>query len=195
MKYRKFQRDNVSAHTYYVPVDYDTPNAADEVLIDTHEPNSRGFGGRTFTLETTEDTIDSVQGPWHGMCPYEVAPITELHRTKVTILRHATNIPYSEWEDISEDDSLGIRFRMRGEIVYDEQEWVLGHFSRGDRIAQQLSNLWQEELWLHVETDGGSHSYTVKPGAMMHPMSTRRDKADDGATLSTEQMHAATSGL
>lgn len=183
--FRKFEGDR---RTYYVPVT-EFINAGDNILVDTHDPKSAGFGGSTFRITTTEGKDDFVKGPWHGQVPYEVCNVTELHFTKVTIIANARHIPYDEWSNPLFNypvNSIEYRFHIRGEILYDEKEWVLGHFYRGDRIAQQLADLRKEALFVNVESDGGSHSHDCEPGRQLHPLAERTAKVRT-LTLNREQ--------
>lgn len=184
--HRKFEADN--GHTYLIPVNI--VNAADEVHVNTHDPNSRGYGGSVFHFETTEGT-ETVKGPWHGSSPYRVCNVTELHYTKVTLVARAEYVDYNDWVDHvrehgGDKDCVVCRFRMIGEILYDEKEWVLGTFYRGDRIAQQLADLRKEPIFVNVESMGGGHSHEAKPGGELHPLAHRsgRNRHND---ISAEQ--------
>lgn len=167
---------------YYVPTE--TVNAADNVQVDTHNPDSRGYGGTTFEIKTTEG-VDHVKGPWHGTVPYEVCDVTELHFTQVTLIANAKSISWDERAKCDRD-STEFKFLVSGDVLYDEKEKVLGTFYRGDRIAQQLADLRQEAIFVHVETNGGSHSHTCNPGDTLHP-NARRTNRNPNYDLSTEQ--------
>src|ERR1041385_5099515 len=175
MIYRKFE-DERSGNTYYVPVDQ--VNANDDVLCDIHDPNSRGYGGSTFNLETTDETIDDVKGPWHTSVPYDVCKATDLKFTKVTIIEDPKSIPYTEWNTIEEKygkNSVEYFLRVTGTLLYRETEWVLGPFMRGARIAQQLADLRNKDIFFHQESQGGAYSTVAKPGGKLHPMAERAE--------------------
>lgn len=173
--------------TYYIPVDI--LNAADNVLVDTRDPHSAGFGGSTFDIKTCDGDIDVVKGPWHGSAKPE-HNVGELHFTQVILIANAEHIPYDTWSEVLPQyakDSVEWITRMRGDVLYYEKEPVLGTFYRGDRIAQQLADLRQEEIYVYVHTAGGSHARTCKPGDKLHPRATRSTKPRNNADLSSEQ--------
>ena len=48
-------------------------------------------------------------------------------------------------------------------VLYKENDMVLGHWHRGQRIAQQLAVIQDRPIKCFVETDGGSHALTAYP--------------------------------
>ena len=165
--YRKFTVTRFDQEQdYYVPVGLLNP--ADEVLCDTHNPNSNGFGGRVFQLETIDGEVHEVKGPWHTSAPYDAVNITELHLTKVTIIAHSRHIQYKDWDKYPDPATPEFQYKVTGEVLYHEKEWVLGSYNRGDRIAYQLANLQNRELFLGVQSQGGGHSMVISPDDKPH---------------------------
>lgn len=153
MCHRKIEAINDSGRTYYLPTKI--LNIADEVHCDTHDPNSRGYGGSTFQFKLEDGTTDTVKGPWHCSATIEEIGLnlSELHKTRVLLL------------DPTNDDA----------VLYEEKEFVLGAFYRGDRIAQQLSDATNKSIYIKVESAGGSHSHTCNPGDNLHPLAERKN--------------------
>lgn len=148
--------DGPGGRTYYYPVD--VPNPGDHVHVDTKDPESRGYGGRTLEFKLEDGEVRSVKGPWHGGLQelYEQTGIrlADLHYTKVTVEAQGPN--------------------GSPEVVYKEDDFVLGQFMRGARIAYQLADALGRPVELHVNSAGGGMAGMIHPGERQHSMATRR---------------------
>lgn len=141
---------------YYAPIDIVNP--ADELHVtdnSSHGSRMQGYGGNTLKFELDDGTVDEVKGPWHtnsiGFFENTGINVGELHLTKVTL-----------WDDGD------------GTPIYQEKEPVLGHYYRGERIAQQLATLRNKPIGFKSESSGGSTQKVCQPnGVYQHPLSMR----------------------
>ena len=134
---------------YYVPVDH--VNVGDHLHVTDPSPGlMKGYGGHPFKFDMNDGTNEVVIGPWHtnslGLLKDTDLQVGELHFTQVTL---------------KENDH-------EGALIYDEKEMVLGSFHRGQRIAQQLADIRDKPIYVHVETNEGSHSHTAFPKGHEH---------------------------
>lgn len=136
-------------------------NPADEIHVDHHDPQSRGYGGSVLKFELEDGTIDEVKGPWHGGYNSEEVTgvrVSDLHYSHVTI-------GFKAGEGFMEVEPSS--------IVYQDPGWVLGPYMRGARIAQQLADLWDTTLYCVSHSYGGASAGYHNPGDKQHIMARR----------------------
>lgn len=137
-------------------------NAADRIYV-TNNPENKvngrrdfaGYGGATLKFKLEDGSEFEAHGPWHanpdGLFEDTGLDLRSLSLTKILI---AKSIRY--------DSERGYR-PVFEDIIYSEDQSVLGEFNRGDVIAQQLSNLLGEKLVVHSVSQGGSSIKHVNP--------------------------------
>lgn len=150
--YRKYERED--GNTVYVRLN--KADAGNFVFVDHHNPYSQGYGGSIFQFELEDGTVDEVKGPWHSSP--EVLPephrVSELYLTKIVLRWHSKD----------------------GVLIYDEGQWVLGHFYRGYRAALQLAKLNNVPVYFYSESKGGSMAGVIDPDKeTQHPRSQRKE--------------------
>lgn len=187
MVYRKIETNN--GRTYLVPVN--VPNAADYIHVDVHDPTSRGYGGRTLEFPLEDGTMYKTKGPWHtnseALLKETGIDIRELHGTKVTIWSVVDEVSTFKEYVRQEDGTLKwmdvTRPRpVKGEVIYEEQDYCLGDFHRGERVAQAIADIRQETVKFKSESRGGAVEAWKTPN---DPIEARKAKPTVG--LSPEQ--------
>jgi len=158
--YKKYEgKDNT---TWYIKID--DLNLADHIYVDTHDPKSQGFGGSTLKFELEDGNIDEVKGPWHSnskaLLDRTRINIVDLHYTKV-VLTKVRNEIYAQ--------------KYNG-LIYEEKEFVLGPFYRGDRIAHEYADTTGETVYCITISNGGGSGKMISPNSeYRHPLSKRKD--------------------
>jgi hypothetical protein len=119
--------EGASGHTWYCPTNI--PNKASQLHVDTHDPNSRGYGGSTLEFRLDDGTVAEVKGPWHSNSGYFLddtgVDITATHLTRV-ICGGSFSEKWSHTEEGLND------------IFYNEVEPVLGTFHRYEAVCDAL---------------------------------------------------------
>jgi hypothetical protein len=136
----------------------DSTNAADSVHTDIHSHTSRGYGGAEFRYRTVDGSLYTAKGPWLSS-PARLYNLTdgefnasELHFTRVKLT--------------DDDDN----------VLYEENQDVLGPFWRGYRAAQQLAVIQDRRIHYHITSDGGGSVGVCRPDREAeHPLSRRKD--------------------
>lgn len=156
--YRKIK--GKSGRTWLVGI---IPEAAAKLYVTNNPANTTGkgggygFGGATisFTVDGEDGQFDA-HGPWHSNADalYEDTglDVRSLHLTRVWVAEGREFGP-----------GLSMRTVPAGEIYYQEDVPAMGTFHRGKRIAQAIADLYQKEVWLFSESNGGSSSSKIKP--------------------------------
>ncbi len=148
---------NRDADTTYL-IRTDGVNAADSVHTDIHDHHSRGYGGATFRYRLVDGSIYTAKGPWHSSAHklYNQTDgwfnVSELCFTKVKL---------------SDDD---------GNILYQENDMMLGSFWRGQRAAQQLAVIQDRRIHFDITSSGGGSVGCARPDKEAeHPLSRRKE--------------------
>jgi hypothetical protein len=170
-KFRKIESLD-GTRTYYLPIEGVNAadhfryvvNCADGVHVTDPNPSGpfRGYGGSTLEFPLDDGTIDKVKGPWHtnseAFFKETGINISDLHLTQVTI---------------GTESGKGF-MEVGGDVLYRENEPVLGPFMRGERIAQQLADVLDISVYCVRESAGGGSAGWHKPGQKLHPMAERQ---------------------
>jgi hypothetical protein len=174
--HRRFETDR---GTYYVPVDI--CNSADWLHVDTHDPRSDGYGGSTLNFKLLDGLIDPVKGPWHTNSTafrHDTGiDIEDLHETRV-VLYKTRQVTKTTRRHERMDDGRLVWGNWPTEItekveppIYEEKDFVLSDFYRGERIAHAIAALREEPIYVESYSRGGSSEHTVFPGkTKMHPL-------------------------
>lgn len=128
-------------------------NPGDNIYFwNSDDKNSGGFGGREIIFETTEGMLKT-RGPWHSNSKML------LHNTGVDLTRHHyTKGLLAKRRDC--DD----KFRnVYSELVFQDENWVIGSFDRVKERAKILANRKQIKLYYAVQSAGGSSQGMVEP--------------------------------
>lgn len=122
----------------------DIPNAGDEVYMEGG-PNSQGFGGATLAFELLGGGEIKLKGPWHSSSHalWEAIGIDvrDKHLTFVVISRGRR---YENGQAILTD------------VIYKDEEPVIGSFDRGKELARRLGHYIRRNLYLYSKSSGGS---------------------------------------
>jgi len=132
----------------------DQPNAADNVYCDQHDPKSDGFGGRTLTFPLVDGGEYSCRGPWHANSNALFADtgmdVRDKCFTFVVIARRRSYKSKPSYETVLED------------VLYQDLDWQIGHFSRWKEIARQLWEQGEHELVYYSQSSGGSSNGSIR---------------------------------
>lgn len=138
--YRKVQASN--GYTYYVPINSPEPGA--QIQVDTHDPNSDGYGGRALTFALEDGTKDRVKGPWHTNSDDLYADtgidLRNQHLTFVVVAR----------DRYSDEDYRTVL----GDVLYQDEQPVLGAFDRYKEILARFPD--EPTLFYYSQSRGGS---------------------------------------
>jgi hypothetical protein len=172
--------ESAKGHTYIIPTD--VLNIADHVHVDTHDPKSDGYGGRTLEFELENGEIYMAKGPWHssGSVLLDVGlDVRDLHMTMLTLwstkkeeVTHKGYITDEEtgkltWTDVTRT------IDVKDEIIYEEKLPVLGMFMRGERVAAAYAKATGKTIYYRSESYGGASQQLITPEHKLHPMAER----------------------
>lgn len=155
--YRKIK--GKSGQTWLVAI---IPEAASELFVTNNPSNTTGrgggygFGGATISFKVDNGDQFDAHGPWHS----NADSLFEDTGLDVRSL-HLTRVWVAEGRDFG--PGLSMRTVPSGAIYYQENSPAMGTFHRGQRIAQAIADLYQKEVWLYSESNGGSSTQLIKP--------------------------------
>lgn len=136
------------------------PQAAEKLYVTNNPANTTGkgsgygFGGATIFFTTDEGEFEA-HGPWHSnaeaLFDDTGFDVRSLHLTRVWVAEGR------EYENVYSKPT------PKGTVYYQEDAPAMGTFKRGKRIAQAIADLYQTEVVLYSESNGGSSCGFVKP--------------------------------
>lgn len=134
-----------SGNTWYVPSDLN-PN----VQVDTHDPNSEGYRGRTLEFILEDGTIDKVQGPWSSNSD-------ALFRDTGIDLRnnHITYGIIAGGRSPNHEDPYNLMNHIYIDVVHLDEKPTKGEYSRIQNLAQKLADEYKLDLFYQVKSGGG----------------------------------------
>lgn len=128
----------------------DRDNAADYIYC-RHEGNyhSNGFGGATMRFPLEGGSVE-VQGPWHSNAEALFAEtgvdLRDKHHT-----RGVLGLCYAQ------------TFYSAIDVIYFDEDWVLGSYNRVDDLARELANKYNVPIYGWMAGQGGGHSIYKEP--------------------------------
>lgn len=147
--YRKV-KDKIG-HDWYIPVNQE--NAAENIYINTHDPNSQGFARRIISFTLEDGTIDKVKGPWNTNS-------NSLYKNTGIDLRNT----YYTFCVVGEDRITNKEGKTEiVNVIYQDEKFVLGNYDRGDIIVQDIANKLNKKVAYYINYNGGSISGFKKP--------------------------------
>ena len=149
-KYKKVK--GKSGNFWFIPLQ---DNPADNIYMDNpKDRDSKGFGGRIVNFELDNGEVYLAHGPWHSNADslFEDTGIDvrDLYFTKVIL--GTGGVEYQG----------GHSFKIK-EVVYQEDEFKLGSYRRGEELAQEYANKLKKNIHGWIESKSGGHSIFTKP--------------------------------
>lgn len=145
--YKKVQ-SLVGKSVYYVPVG--VPNPADNIQVDNKEFQTgpfQGYGGATLGFKLEDGTTDDVKGPWHtnswALFYNTGFDIRDKHHGMGVIAEYKSNYGWADY--------------VKG-IILRDNKWIVGTFSRVEKLVAQVVLERKKKLWFISYTNGGSSS-------------------------------------
>lgn len=127
---------------------------ADEIYVDQHNPNSKGFGGRKLKFKLKDGTVvETENGPWHS---------------NADALLNATGVDLTHEHLTFGCISLGIEGNMYTNnyknVIYLDDNYINGDYSRIQNLAQEFANKLNTKVYYTQHSRGGSvsHFYELK---------------------------------
>ncbi|MCE5308922.1 MAG: hypothetical protein LLG20_14885 [Acidobacteriales bacterium] len=149
--YRKVQ--GKLRNTWYIPVNTETPGEG--IQLDTHDPRSEGYAGRTLSFRLEDGTVDQVKGPWHSnssaLFEDTGVDVRDTFRTFVVI---GLQREYRNTKDAYAPPTII-------DVLYlDPPEGQIGSFNREKAIAKKLFGEYAEleTLYYYSQSRGGTSS-------------------------------------
>jgi len=124
-------------------------NPADNIYVTSKNKDgySDGFAGATLSFELEDGTIDKVQGPWHSNSA------SLFNDTGYDIInKHLTFGVIAKNFKRDKDNPYGIIT----DIIYKDDDWVVGPFNRIKQKAQEIANELGERVIYYQKSQGGS---------------------------------------
>jgi len=131
----------------------DQPNSADYIYVwDPKDTKSQGFGGAKITFTLTDNTEIETKGSWHSnsQALFDCCDI-DLRNNCYTLVIIALNRKYKDNKDFLVD------------ILYEDKNWVLSDYHRGDSIAKKFANDLQIPVVCYNQGISGSSNGFVYP--------------------------------
>lgn len=131
-------------------------NEGDNIYVEGGS-NSEGFGGRTLEFKTIEGEILHLKGPWatnsEDLLKSTGYDIRDKHFTFVVISEGRANEGYNT---------------IMKDVLYQDKDWTLGKFSRGDELAEKMAQERGKMVMLYSESRNGSANGPVYPMTYKH---------------------------
>ena len=133
----------------------DQPNSADNIYVEGDQ-GSDGFSGRTLTFPLVTGGEIRLKGPWHtnseDLFKNTGIDVCSKHLTFVVVgLGRGTIQP-------------GWRMVIR-EVIYKDEQPVMGRYDRGDTIAQKVANERGKTVFMYKRSTDGSICCPVHPNS------------------------------
>jgi hypothetical protein len=137
------------------------PNEADNIYVSASPKENtpgyggfRGFGGATLSFELEDGTTIDLQGLWHsnsGALYNDTGyDIRNKHKTFGVI-------------GLGREYRKGMGQVTITDVIYKDDDWVIGSFGRAKKIAQNLANTLGKQVMCFSKSQGGSSCGVVKP--------------------------------
>jgi len=134
----------------------DQPNAGDNIYSHKHDPQWRtrspsfsGFGGATLKFPLVDGTVYEARAPWHSNAVAMLADtgidLRQTHLTFVAIGKGVKRVPRSMHGIVTD-------------VLYKDDKPSIGYFKRGDYLAAKLAKEHNCEVFVFVQSQGGSSS-------------------------------------
>jgi hypothetical protein len=114
-----------------------------------------GYGGRTVKFQLTDGTELEMVGPWNSgsdaLYRDTSFDVRNNHYTFVVVAKKRNCEGNNFSNNILED------------VLYQDTEWTLGSFKRGDEIANKIANELGEPVYLYSTSYDGSSCGRIEP--------------------------------
>lgn len=135
----------------------DNDAGADSIYVST--PDKNGMGGRGLNFILRDGRFDTVVGVWKSNCDSLLddtgVDLRKCHKTFVVISRY---FRHERGRDTFK------------EVIYMDDEPIVGHFDRGLILAQAFSDELQRTIYYYSQTSGGANS-----GCVLHKRGHKND--------------------
>ncbi len=130
-------------------------NNADEIYVDQHNPNSKGFCGRKLKFKLKDGTVvETENGPWHS---------------NAGALLNATGVNFTNEHLTFGCISLDIEYikdKMYNNyknVIYLDDNYINGDYPRIQNLAQEFANKLNTKVYYTQHSRGGSVAHFYEP--------------------------------